>query len=119
MTETEITEITEIDAGTEPRTGTGTQTGTGTHTDTGPTSDEIRSWLIERITHYLPELSGRIGPETELAGQGLDSVYAVALCGEIEDTWQLTIEPTLIWDSETVEALTESVAALVRDRPPT
>ncbi len=98
-------------------TETETETGAETRTDTEPTSDEIRTWLIGRITHYLPHLAGRIGPETELVGQGLDSVYAVALCGEIEDTWQLDIEPTLVWDSENVEALTESVAALVRERP--
>ncbi|WP_327320533.1 acyl carrier protein [Streptomyces sp. NBC_01235] len=83
-----------------------------------PLHDEMRAWIIERVSYYLPDLAGRIGPQTALAGLGLDSVYAVALCGEIEDTWLLTVEPTLIWDVDTVEALAERVLALIAEQHP-
>lgn len=80
--------------------------------------DRIRAWLIERIACYLPELADRIGPETDLVGQGLDSVYAVSLCGEIEDAWQLIVEPTLVWDAETVGELAERIVGLRTEQHP-
>ena len=32
-------------------------------------------------------------------------MYALSLCGEIEDELRLTVEPTLAWDYPTVNAM--------------
>ncbi|MFI6154852.1 acyl carrier protein [Kitasatospora sp. NPDC051170] len=82
-----------------------------------PTPETIRPWLVERLSHYLDRPAPDIDPDTPLAEYGLDSVYAFALCGEIEDTWGLAVEPTLLWDVDTVVRLTGHLSALAADRP--
>lgn len=74
--------------------------------------DELRTWLTERVGYYLQLPVAEIDQAESLAGAGLDSVYAFALCADIEDTLGLAVEPTLLWDIDTVVALTEHIAAL-------
>jgi acyl carrier protein len=81
-----------------------------------PTADNIRAWLIGRVAHYLDEPAETIDPDTPLAEAGLDSVYAVTLCGEVEDTLSVTIEPTLIWDVENLVDLTDHIVKLAARR---
>jgi acyl carrier protein len=81
-----------------------------------PTSENIRSWLVGRVAHYLNEPPETLDPEAPLIDYGLDSVYAFALCGEIEDTLGVTIEPTLIWDVENISDLTDRILDLATGR---
>lgn len=77
-----------------------------------PTADEIQAWLLERLTHFLEIPADEIDPDIPLAEYGLESVYAFALSGEIEDHLGLAVEPTLLWDVDTVAALTAHLADL-------
>jgi acyl carrier protein len=70
------------------------------------TPEQIRAWLVDRIAYYVMLPTHEIEPDVSLADYGLDSVYAFALCGEIEDTLGIQIEPTLLWDVDTVTTLT-------------
>jgi acyl carrier protein len=81
-----------------------------------PTAESIRTWLIGRVAHYLDESAETIDPDAPLAESGLDSVYAVTLCGEVEDTLSVTVEPTLIWDVENLVELTDHIVKLVTRR---
>lgn len=68
---------------------------------------DIAEWLTDRIAAALavqPELIDRQRP---LAEYGLDSVYALGLCGEIEEHLGLVVEPTLAWDYPTVTAIAD------------
>ncbi|GAA3302157.1 acyl carrier protein [Dactylosporangium vinaceum] len=67
--------------------------------------EAVRSWLIGRLANYVERPPEDIDPDASLAGLGLDSVYAFALCGEIEDHLGLPIEPVVLWDLDTVTAL--------------
>ncbi|MEV0569339.1 acyl carrier protein [Dactylosporangium sp. NPDC050588] len=80
-----------------------------------PTAGGIRTWLVGRVAHYLDETPDAIDPHASLAGYGLDSVYAFALSGEIEDTLRVTVEPTLIWDVASIADLTDRIVALIGD----
>jgi acyl carrier protein len=77
--------------------------------------DAIGSWLAERIGHYLRLPAGEIDHDAPLAGYGLDSVYAFALCGDIEDQLGVAVEPTLVWDVDTVHRLAEHLAGLTAE----
>jgi hypothetical protein len=46
---------------------------------------ELRAWLTNRVAEYLRLPAPEIDTSTQLAEYGLDSVYALALCGDIED----------------------------------
>lgn len=70
------------------------------------TPEQIRSWLVDRVAFYVMLPAQEIEPDVSLAEYGLDSVYAFALCGEIEDTLGIPIEPTLLWDVDTLTTLT-------------
>jgi acyl carrier protein len=37
----------------------------------------------------------------------MDSVYALVLCGDIEDMYGVSVDPTLAWDYPTVAAITQ------------
>jgi acyl carrier protein len=91
-----------------------TNTETPTSTDVPTTSTDIRAWLIERVSYYLERAPEQIDGTVSLSQYGLDSVYAFALCGDIEDTLGLPVDATLIWDVDTVDALTEHLTDLAR-----
>ncbi|KAA2257575.1 acyl carrier protein [Solihabitans fulvus] len=75
-------------------------------TDTAATDpDAIRDWLLDRVAFYLERPVTDLRPDVKLVEYGLDSVYALTLCGDIEDEYGLELEPTLAWDHPTVDAI--------------
>ncbi|MGW7367619.1 acyl carrier protein [Streptomyces sp. NPDC054841] len=81
-------------------------------TRTAPTAEahEIRTWLLERVAYYLERPAAEIDEGADLAELGLDSVYALTLCGDVEDRFGLAVEPTMAWDHPTVDAITAHLA---------
>ncbi|HVQ91262.1 MAG TPA: acyl carrier protein [Mycobacteriales bacterium] len=71
----------------------------------GATPEAVRDWLIERVAFYLETPAGEVHPDARFVELGLDSVYALTLCGDIEERYDLSVEPTLAWDYPTVNAL--------------
>ncbi|MFC8433326.1 acyl carrier protein [Streptomyces sp. NPDC057253] len=71
----------------------------------------IRAWLVDRVAYYLERNPADIDEGTQLAEMGLDSVYALTLCGDVEDRFGLVVEPTLAWDHPTIDAITAHLAA--------
>lgn len=72
---------------------------------TGHTTESLTTWLAERIALYLNRQPAEIDSNVPLAEYGLDSVAALSLCGDIEDEFDLVMEPTVAWDYPTVHAL--------------
>ncbi|MGV9319649.1 acyl carrier protein [Streptomyces sp. NPDC003660] len=84
-------------------------------TDSATSPGAVRDWLVDRIAYYLECAPADIDAGAELAELGLDSVYALSLCGDVEDRFGLVVEPTMAWDHPSVDALTTHlVAELVR-----
>ncbi|MFF6995690.1 acyl carrier protein [Streptomyces sp. NPDC008313] len=71
----------------------------------------IRSWLVDRVAYYLERTPAEIDEGADLAEMGLDSVYALTLCGDVEDRFGLVVEPTMAWDHPTIDAITAHLAA--------
>jgi len=65
-------------------------------------SSTLTGWLAERVAEYTGRAPHQIDPATPLAELGIDSVSAVALCGEIEDRWSIEVDPTLVFDYPTI-----------------
>ena len=76
------------------------------------TPEEIRGWLIERLALYTEQPADQVDPEAPLVDAGLDSVFAFALCGEIEDVLGLSVEPVLLWEVETLAELATHLVGL-------
>ena len=75
----------------------------------------MQTWLTERVAYYVERDPGDIEADVPVASYGLDSVYAFALCGDIEDEFKLNVEPTLVWDFGTIAALAVRLAGELAD----
>jgi acyl carrier protein len=91
---------------TEPRTGA-----------IEPQRDDVRAWLVARVAHYLDEPPETIDVQADLARYGLESVYAFALCGEIDEEWGVAIEPSLIWDVQDLAELADRIVEVTAGPP--
>jgi acyl carrier protein len=91
--------------------GRGETTGFGETMDVGPDSTlaQLHEWLVERIARYLEIPPAQLDPDQPFAEIGLDSVYALTLCGDIEDALGIEVEPTMAWDYPTVTVLAKGV----------
>jgi len=65
----------------------------------------LRTWLTERVAFYLDKPTEEIDPDVQLAEYGLDSVYAVSICGDIDDHLGLEVAPTLARDYPTINGM--------------
>ena len=84
---------------------------------TAPPATELRAWLAGRIAYYAELDPAGIDAGAPLASYGLDSVYALAICGDIEDEFHLTIEPTLMRKRDTIDSLVDYLAGKPGERP--
>ncbi|WP_457969672.1 acyl carrier protein [Acinetobacter calcoaceticus] len=58
----------------------------------------------------------RVEPQTldtqqKFTSYGLDSIVALSVSGDLEDLTQLELEPTLLWDYPTINALAEYIVS--------
>ncbi|MEV5754374.1 acyl carrier protein [Actinoallomurus sp. NPDC052308] len=82
-----------------------------------PSETLIRDWLTQRVAEYLERPPADIDPSAMLAEYGMDSVYAISLCGDIEAEYDLDVEPTLAWTHPTIDAIAAHLGERVGDRP--
>ncbi|MER5769820.1 acyl carrier protein [Streptomyces sp. NPDC001985] len=82
-----------------------------------PTAEELRAWLTERVAEYA-RYDGEIRHEVPFAEYGLDSVYALAMCGDIEDHLGIEADPTIMWDHPTIVSLADALLAARAGDPP-
>jgi acyl carrier protein len=70
----------------------------------------VGDWVRAQVASYLETEPTVIDPDTPLVEYGLDSLYALTLCGDIEDHYGLVLEPTLAWDHPTINAIARYLA---------
>jgi acyl carrier protein len=80
-------------------------------------SDTLQGWLRERVAAYADVPADGIDVDARLTDLGLDSVYALTLCGDIEDTFNIEMDPSVIWDHDTIRALADALAGMSATRP--
>lgn len=82
-------------------------------TSTTRTRDEIEAWLIHRVGEYETGGDDPVTTDTPLGELGFSSVYALTLCGDIEDHYELEVDPTLLWDQNTIGDLAGTIESLL------
>ncbi|MGW9182213.1 acyl carrier protein [Agromyces sp. NPDC055661] len=70
----------------------------------------IEAWLEGRVVAYGKVEADSFTADTPLAELGLDSVYALTLCGDIEDAFDLEVDPTIVWDHPTIRSLAHGIS---------
>ncbi|MEU9607414.1 acyl carrier protein [Streptomyces sp. NPDC048057] len=81
---------------------------TPSQTAAPPGPDELRTWLAVRVAEYT-SYEGEIRPDVPFSDYGLTSIHALALCGDVEDRFGIEVDSTLMWDHDTVGALTSAL----------
>jgi acyl carrier protein len=76
---------------------------------TSTSESEVADWLVGRITFY--NTADEVTLSSPLAELGLDSVYVMTLCGDIEDTYGIAVDPTFFAGYETLDDLATGLAA--------
>jgi acyl carrier protein len=71
--------------------------------------ETLRPWLAGRVAAYVQVPVHQILTHVPLAEYGLNSVYALTLTGDIEDHLGLVIDPTMMWDHPTIDAITDAL----------
>ncbi|KAF0960785.1 acyl carrier protein [Rhodococcus sp. T7] len=71
----------------------------------------VIGWLAGRVADHTERPVRDVDPHLPLAELGIESVSAVSLCGEIEDRWDLELDPTVVFDYPTIAELAVFVVA--------
>ena len=80
-------------------------------------SNALQEWLKERVAAYGDLSAADIDSNAQLADLGLDSVYALTLCGDIEDTFNIEMDPSVIWDHDTIRSLADALVVMFASQP--
>jgi acyl carrier protein len=70
-----------------------------------PTHDTLVDWLIDRVAGHLSTEPAAIEPDVAFGDYGLDSVFALNLCTDLEQEFGILAQPTLTWDYPTIDAV--------------
>jgi acyl carrier protein len=73
-------------------------------------SDEICAWIVAYVTELLEVEPDAIDPTVPFESYGLDSSAVVGMTGELEDWLGQELDPTLIYDYPTINALSKYLA---------
>lgn len=69
------------------------------------TVEEIREWIVAYLVALLEVSGDEIETDVPFDTYGLDSSAAIGLTGDLEDWLGREVDPTLLYDYPTVEAL--------------
>jgi acyl carrier protein len=82
---------------------------------TATASADIRDLLISTLSAELRIGPQALAPDRTFASYGVDSLTAMAVAVELEDTLGISeIPPTLMWDCPTIDTLVPALEALRR-----
>ncbi|MCX5096708.1 acyl carrier protein [Streptomyces sp. NBC_00365] len=80
------------------------------------TPDEVRTYLCACVAAQAQLPADQIRTDVPLSEYGLDSVYALTLCADIEDHYGMEIDSTVMWDHPRLDSLAEALAGLLAPR---
>lgn len=82
----------------------------GDATKTPPTAVETQDWIVAYLAELLEIEPDEVDVTIPFDRYGLDSSAAVGLTGDLEDWLGRELDPTLLYDYPTVEALVQHLS---------
>jgi acyl carrier protein len=79
--------------------------------DSQPSELEIQDWIVDYLAEILEIDAEEVDITLSFDRYGLDSSAAVGLTGALADWLNKEIDPTLLYDYPTVEALVQYLSA--------
>ncbi|MBO0864231.1 MAG: acyl carrier protein [Mycobacterium sp.] len=72
---------------------------------TRPSYSALVDWLTNRVAAYVNTAPAAIATDAAINDYGMDSVFALTLCSDLEYEFGIIAEPTLAWDYPTIDAM--------------
>lgn len=79
-----------------------------------PSAGEIQSWMVSYLAELLAIEADEVNVAIPFDRYGLDSSVAVGLTGDLEDWLDRKLDPTLLYDYPTIEALSQHLAEEIK-----
>ena len=79
---------------------------------TKPTLAEVTAFLRDHVSKRTKVSPEQILGSTVLVDFGLESIDAVLISGHIEDEFQIEVEPSLMFEFQTLDEVAAAVVAL-------
>jgi acyl carrier protein len=79
-----------------------------------PTATEIEAWIVSYLAQLLEVDSEEIDVTVPFDRYGLDSSVAVSMTGDLENLLGTEIDPTLLYDYPTIEALVQHLSSQLK-----
>ncbi|MGC2857106.1 acyl carrier protein [Novispirillum sp. DQ9] len=77
------------------------------------TVQAVLDFLYPRIGTATKSDPSSLGPDTGLLDLGLQSIDAVVLSGEVEDAFQIEVNPAMIFEHDTIGEFASAIGALL------
>ncbi|MFE7618712.1 acyl carrier protein [Streptomyces sp. NPDC057496] len=77
--------------------------------------DRLRQWLREQCADCLGVPPESLATDVPLTDHGMTSVTGAALCGMVEDHLDVECDLSLLWQEQTIDAITLRLAPRVAD----
>lgn len=81
-----------------------------------PTAAEIQDWIVAYLAELLEVEPEQVDVTIPFDRYGLDSSAAVGLTGDLEDWLQTEVDPTLMYDYPTVQALVQHLSLQMKTK---
>lgn len=81
-----------------------------------PTAAEIQDWIVSYLADLLEVDSDEIDVTIPFDRYGLDSSAAVGMTGDIEEWLERDVDPTLLYDYPTIEALVQHLSSQLKTK---
>ena len=78
-----------------------------------PPQSDVAAWLVDRIRFYDQVDADEVTLDAPVAELGLDSIYVMTLCGDIEDTYDIAIDPTFFAEFSTLGEIADALTARI------
>ena len=78
--------------------------------------DQICEFIISKVHHLTKGKYTEITPHTHLATVGVDSLFAVLICGFIEDEYAIEVEPVLMFEYKTAAQVADAVLVMIGEQ---
>lgn len=76
------------------------------------TEQSIAQWLTAHLSDKLGVPAGQIDPATTFAEQGVDSMMAIVMSGDLAEWSGRDIDPTVLYEYPTISTLAQYVSTL-------
>lgn len=84
-------------------------TETETSAPAAASAPDVLAFVRDQLAARLNLPVDQIEPGSDLIGLGLQSIDAVMMCGEVEDHFKVELDPSTIFEHETVGSFVDEV----------